>query len=244
MTKLVIDYPVKYTELSYGDVTFVLAHLYEKNQEYKEKIDYVKAMGRETMLDNGAWEFGSSMPIPRYARIIEELEPTYAVIPDVYKNRLQSEKMTSDFINYNVETKSKLMFVPQGDSSQEAIESYQYMTDYHGKFFDLLAIAKHLGDAANRIELVDLLYLESEIKPDQVHLLGFWDWEELAEYKKLQPWVLHSIDTKYPVKSAFMPHKFTDQLEYYNTAKHLDTISFGMEVDTFYLHLGDLGWMK
>lgn len=244
MTKLVIDYPAKYTELSYGDVTFVLAHLYLKNQVYKDKINYIQAQGRELMLDNGAWEFGSSMPPKDYYKIIDELRPTYAVIPDVFKNRIQSEKMTREFIDmYDLDIDTQLMFVPQGESAQELIDSYIAITTEYGEFFEILAMPKHIGQYANRIDVVNDLYAQVKIKPRDVHLLGFWDWMEF-ESPKVGDWNLVSVDTKFPVKMAFMPEKFTSQLDYYNTTKTLDINFFQMEVDLMYLQLNELGWIN
>jgi hypothetical protein len=244
LTKLVIDYPVKYTSLSQGDITFVLAHLYLKNSEYKHKIDELKVMGRELMLDNGAWEFGSSMPPLQYEKIIAELEPNWAVIPDVYKNRWQSEKVTEEFIElHDNHLETELMFVPQGTSVVEVIESYNSMVDKHGMFFDCLAIAKHIGSFSNRISFTDLLYVEATEPPVGVHFLGFWNWREFEELK-MQPWHLWSVDTKKPVKNAFLPDTFTSQLDYYNTDKDLDENAFNIEVNDFYVNLAANGWLE
>lgn len=241
LTKLVIDYPVKYTSLLQGDVTFVLAHLYLKNQNYKMQINKLKSEGRPLMLDNGAWEFGSSMPPTDYLNIIKNLEPDYAVIPDVYRNRWQSEKMTKEFIEINdsiVET--QLMFVPQGESIDEIIDSHEELVSEFGMFYDVLAVAKHIGSITNRVDFVNNLVAKSNEPPVDVHFLGFWNWDEF-DTQKVGNWNLISLDTKYPVKGA-IDHKFTDQLEYYNTNLYLDEDIFNIEVDTMYLDLYERGW--
>jgi hypothetical protein len=243
MTKLVIDYPVKYTSLLQGDITFVLAHLYLKNSDYKEKINELKGLGRPLMLDNGAWEFGSSMPPKQYLDIIEELEPTYAVIPDVYRNRWQSEKMTSEFIDINDRSKdTQLMFVPQGENVEEIIASHEYLVAQYGMFYDVLAIAKHIGKITNRVDFVNTLVARAAEPPIDVHFLGFWNWEEF-DNAKIGNWNLISLDTKYPVKGA-IDHKFTDQLEYYNTQLYLDLDIFNIEVDSMYFDLHERGWLE
>jgi len=241
MTELVIDYPVKYTSLSQGDITFVLAHLYLKNVDYKQQIDFLKKSGRPLMLDNGAWEFGSSMPPRDYLKIIQELEPNYAVIPDVYMNTIQSEKMTMDFMEmYNEDIDTELMFVPQGNNAEEVIESYNSMVDKMGMFFDVLAVAKHIGSWANRVSFTDELMSQIYEPVKNVHFLGFWNWDEL-EQPKYGDWELQSIDTKYPVKSAY-GEKFNSQLDYYNTDKVLDLDAFQVEVASFQDDLVNRGW--
>jgi hypothetical protein len=244
LTKLVIDYPTKYTECSYGDVTFVLAHLYLKDTTYRSKINYLKHAGRELMLDNGAWEFGSSMRPDDYIKIIQDLEPTYAVIPDVYKNQIESERMTREFMEkYDSEPDTQLMFVPQGNTVEEVFESYNNLVTDYGTFFDILAIAKHIGTMANRVSFTDTLVAEAFEPPHDVHFLGFWSWEEL-EQQRFTDWKLVSIDTKKPVKNAYLPETFTSQLDYYNTDKILNLNAFQIEVNEFYVKLNELGWIN
>jgi hypothetical protein len=243
LTKVVIDYPVHYTSLPQGDITFVLAHLYLKNPDYKFQIDQLKFKGRELMLDNGAWEFGSSMPPKDYLAIIEELQPAYAVIPDVYRNRLQSEKMTKEFLDMGPHTGStQLMFVPQGESVKELIETHENLVDEYGMFYDILAVAKHIGTIVNRVDFVNQLVAMSDEVGRDVHFLGFWNWQEFDE-RKNGNWNLISLDTKYPVKRA-IDHKFSDQLEYYNTNLYLDEDLFDAEVEGMYLELQQRDWLN
>ena len=80
--KLVIDYPIEYTGLPFGDVTFILAPLLD-NTKYVEELKAMKSVGRPTMFDNGAWEFGETMDINDYLNLIKQWNPEYAVIPDI-----------------------------------------------------------------------------------------------------------------------------------------------------------------
>jgi hypothetical protein len=243
LTKLVIDWPVKYTDKTYGDTTFVLAHLYKSNEDYKEKINRIKSHGRELMLDNGAWEFGSSMPPTDYKKIVDELEPDIAVIPDVYMNRLQSEKVTSEYIGiHDRSLKTKLMFVPQGQDPIEAVNSYDKMVSEYGIFYDILGAAKWLGKYINRLKWVDQVWISNELQPQQVHLLGFWNFKELA-YDPEFEWDFISIDTKYPVKQSYYPETFDSQLDYYNTDKPLNLLQLGLAVNQFYVKLDEMGWL-
>ena len=239
--KLVLDYPVKYTEYLYGDITFVLAHLYRDNLVYKGKINQLKKASRPLMLDNGAWEFGKSMNPKLYLSIINILNPDYAVIPDVFKNKGQTEKLTLEFLemwktNWNGIT--KLMFAPQGETIDELVDCYNNVVGKMKKtFFDILAIPKHVGMIMNRVVATDILHNQVDLPFTDVHFLGYWNWEELSRKPDSEQWKLVSIDTKAPVKYAFGTDKFTSQMDYYLTERPLDEGSLKMAVDTFKDHL-------
>ena len=102
MTKLCIDWPIAYTPMGlvYGDITFALAALYNnKHKTYKEDLRTLILKGKEVMLDNGAWEFGKSIDVERYIEIIIDLQPTYAVVPDVLKDRKGTQKVVREFFS-------------------------------------------------------------------------------------------------------------------------------------------------
>jgi len=94
----------------------------------------------------------------------------------------------------------------------------------------------------NRVDFVNQLIALSDEAGTDVHFLGFWNWKEFDE-KKIGNWNLMSLDTKYPVKQA-IAHKFSDQLEYYNTNLYLDEDLFDAEVEGMYLELQQRGWLN
>ncbi len=240
--QLVVDYPIKYAHMPYGDANFCLAQLYRDNQEYRFNIRKACVKGRPIMLDNGAWEYGKSMPVDEYIDIIEELQPEFAVIPDVYKNKLLSEKMTLEFFDKWIEKnarKTKLMFVPQGEDIDEIIDCYNEVINQKSSMWfktSMVAIPKHVGEIMNRVTFTDLLYDNANIKFDSVHFLGYWNWEELM-YESETPWKLESIDTKAPVKYA-LKKTFVTQAEYYNTHEEIDKDSLQLAIKAFQQRLG------
>ena len=249
MTKLCIDYPMKYTHLLKGDITFALAQLYERFPAYEKTMIRLREEGREIMLDNGAWEFKVSMPVEDYLEIIQLLEPTYAVIPDAYQDAKKSRKLTLEFfdkfIPLNLDT--KLIYAPQGKNITEIIEEYNFNVNKFFAYMDMVGIPKHVGDLLNRVAFTDMLYDSADIKFQKVHFLGYWNYEELMfapKERKSAAWYLHSIDTKYPVKYAYLPTKFKDQLDYYLTDDKLNIDSFEVAVEHFYEGLLKLKWLK
>src|SRR3972149_4446945 len=95
MVKLCIDWPTAYTYVELGDITFALAQLYIDNREYRDILRKLQERGREIMLDNGAWEFGTTMAPKCYVKVIKDLKPTYAVVPDGIKNREEGRQSWS-----------------------------------------------------------------------------------------------------------------------------------------------------
>ena len=233
-TKLVIDYPMKYADCKYGDVNFVLAPLYRDCGSYAMKIQQAN---KPLMLDNGAWEFGKSMNVKQYVKILDELQPEYAVIPDAYKNRKLTEDLTLEFFMEYLQRdlpKTRLMFAPQGETVDELIYCYNEVMTQFASHINIIAIPKHVGELLNRIAFTDILY-DSAVEPfHDVHFLGYWNWEELRFSPKVgSRWVLHSIDTKAPVKYAFLPEEFHTQMEYYETTASLDMDFLEEAIGTF-----------
>jgi len=240
--KLVVDYPIKYAHLPYGDANFCLAQLYKDNIEYRFNIRKAQVKHeRPLMLDNGAWEFGKSMNVKDYIEIIEELKPEYAVIPDVYKNKELTKKMTLDFFdNYVLDNSVKLMFVPQGEDIEQMIDCYNEIMDGATVWINtaVVGIPKHIGEIMNRITFTDILYDNANIKFKHVHFLGYWNWEELM-YAPIDrtSWTLDSIDTKAPVKYA-LKEKYVTQMDYYNTQEKIDHQSLELAIEAFQSKLG------
>ena len=249
MTKLCIDYPMKYTHLLKGDITFALAQLYNRFPQYEKIMIRLRESGREIMLDNGAWEFKESMPVDEYLEIISLLEPKYAVIPDAYRDAKKSRDLTYEFFDkfLTLDLDTKLIYAPQGKTLIEIIQSYNELVNKFGIYMDMVGIPKHVGSILNRVAFTDLLYDMADIKFEKVHFLGYVNYEELKftpKKRKRMNWYLHSIDTKYPVKYAYLPKRFEDQLDYYLTEDKLNLDSFNVAVEHFYKGLMKLKWKK
>jgi len=249
MTKLCIDYPMKYTHLLQGDITFGLAQMFDKFPHYEKQLIRLKEEGREIMLDNGAWEFGTSMNVRDYIEIIEILEPTYAVIPDTMKDAEKSRAQTLEFFDkYPNDMDVKLIYAPQGKTLTEIIESYnENVNDFHMRM-DMVGIPKHVGNLINRVAFTDMLYDSADIVFEKVHFLGYWNYEEIMfapKERKGMKWYLHSIDTKYPVKYAYLPKtQFPDQLDYYLTDEEMNMENFEVAVKSFSENLMEIKCQK
>ena len=105
--KICHECPVDLLEESkvFNDYEYSLLHLM-KIPEYKE---FYKKTERMHILDNSAFEYqfiGEKFDISYYMSIIEELEPTHVIVPDVIANTdltiQEFDKFCSYPINFNV----------------------------------------------------------------------------------------------------------------------------------------------
>jgi len=74
---------------SYNDYDYALVHLFEEEPEYYNFFKVSKTLGREVLLDNSIFELGHSFDPKKFAKYVEELEPTYYVVPDVLEDSQQ-----------------------------------------------------------------------------------------------------------------------------------------------------------
>ena len=85
--KLAVDYPIKYSDVDIGDITFCLAPFFKPGvgggEIYQRNMFDLQKNGRQIMLDNGAWEFGESMDSQEYLDIIDIFKVYHNIIPNI-----------------------------------------------------------------------------------------------------------------------------------------------------------------
>ena len=141
--------------------------------------------------------------------------------------------LARDFIPdlINLDNRPKLMFAPQGSTTEELIDCYNAVMDDYSKAVDIVCIPKNVGFWKNRVEVADILWHEANKKFKKVHFLGFVNMKEFNTFKTT-PWKLVSMDTKYPVKITYAK-EFKDQLAYYYTNDILDLQALNYMVKGF-----------
>ena len=81
----------------YTDGDYALVHLFETDPEYLDMFKKALADGRDVILDNSIFELGTSFNHDRFAYWINELKPTWYIVPDVWKNGPATTKMFFEF---------------------------------------------------------------------------------------------------------------------------------------------------
>ena len=91
--------PVSFLETSrrYNDYDYALVHLFETNPEYYSFFKASKTLGREVLLDNSIFELGEAFDTKKFVEYIEELEPTYYVVPDVLEDGFKTRSSFHKF---------------------------------------------------------------------------------------------------------------------------------------------------
>lgn len=115
-------------QLTDGD--YALVHLFEKDPEYLELFKKAVKEGREVILDNSVFELEKAFDPERFVYWINELNPTYYIVPDVLEDYWGTRKNMEDWIKNwlpKVKTESRIIGVVQGNSFNSLANCYSYL---------------------------------------------------------------------------------------------------------------------
>lgn len=208
----------------YNDYDYALVHLFENHPEYYSFFKQSLAQGREVLLDNSIFELGHSFDPKKFAHYIEELNPTFHIVPDVLEDK---EGTVSSFVKFNSEygnIGNYKIGVVQGKTWQEIVDCYRFMADnadyiaisFDYSYYDATAYSKRQGRLGQldrwckgRQNLIQRLVDEGiwEVhKPH--HLLGCSLANEFRYYKQNKIPSIRSCDTSNPIVAALQGHRY------------------------------------
>jgi len=180
----------------YIDYDFIIASTWLEDPAYREY--YLNNKRDYTILDNGAFETGKSIPVNQYASIIKELDPDIIVIPDVRYSYENTIKVAEEFLQHeelsDIRRNRDLMGVLQGTS----LADYENLLNYykmHG--------ANIIGIPYGIIDRVPFMRKHPETT---FHVLGLPYFPELLSIRLLPN--VDSIDSSLPVKFAYQNELF------------------------------------
>lgn len=204
----------------YTDGDYALVHLFETDPEYLEMFKKALAAGRDVILDNSIFELGTSFDHDRFAYWINELKPTWYIVPDVWKNGPATTKMFFEFIEAHPRETlhGKVVGVAQGHTFDEVATCYKAIEPYCDMIafnFDFSSYANHrvgmpkrLLMSLGRVTMLEHLWALNVINPNKPHhLLGCGVPQEICWYPKTWEWV-RSMDTCHPVMEAMVGRKY------------------------------------
>lgn len=205
----------------YTDGDYALVHLFESDPEYLEMFKKAVADGRDVILDNSIFELGTSFNHDRFAYWINELKPTWYIVPDVWKNGPATVKMFFEFMDKypRGSLPGKIIGVAQGytlaevAASYKAIEPYCDMVAFNFDFSSYahapqVGIPKRLLMSIGRWNMLRDLYGMDIININKPHhLLGCGVPQEICWYPRDLSWV-RSIDTCHPVMEAMVGREY------------------------------------
>mgnify|MGYP003674149909 FL=1 len=213
--------PICFLERSraYNDYDYALVHLFETSPEYYSFFKVSKTLGREVLLDNSIFELGKAFDPKKFAKYVEELEPTYYVVPDVLEDCRQTVSSFHKFRMDYAGLPGLKIGVVQGKTYQELAECYKYMADnadYIAISFDYSwyqTISYNnpmwtLGEQSKgRRRFINMLQEDGiwdYSKPH--HLLGCSLASEFAHYKSDKS--IRSLDTSNPVVAGILNKRY------------------------------------
>lgn len=199
--------------LDFNDYNYCLVHLLETHPSYKIFYKQSRVHNKELLLDNSIFELGKAFDADKFAGYVEELNPTYYVIPDSLENYEETITNYKAFVNKYKTLNGAKIGVVQGKTYKELVDCYKFMVDnadYLAFSFDMsLYQAIGLGNTklekqcSGRQRFINMLVEDSIIdwsKPH--HLLGCSLAIEFKWYREHGMTFIRSCDTSNPIVSG------------------------------------------
>lgn len=192
------------------DYSYCLVHLLDENEKYKNHFLRAVSKGREVILDNSIFELGTAFDGDVYLKHIEEINPTWYIIPDVLEGAEQTVKNVHEWVKYKLPQKS--IGVVQGKNIEEIVWCYQEIEPFVDKVAISFDYSYFINEELNgnlptkyhhymfgRDVLINqLLNVYEVINTDKPHhLLGCSLPQEFSLYRDYS-WI-DSVDTSNPV---------------------------------------------
>lgn len=204
---------------------YALVHLCEEDPEYLQLFKDSVKKGREVILDNSIFELGKSFDPEKYIKYIQEINPTYYIIPDV----LEDSDATCDQADAwfkrieGLDLPGKTIGVVQGEHYDDIVACYAYLdrvlnVDKIAISFDYSYYARtfphsnHLVSwTMGRVKLIGDLLRDGVINRDKPHhLLGVATAMEGYFYRDYE--FIDSIDTSNPVVHAIKEINYRENI--------------------------------
>ena len=198
---------------SMTDYDYALVHLFEEDPEYLQLFKDAVAAGREVILDNSIFELEEAFDAERFAYWINELKPTWYIVPDALEN---TKKTLSNMAEWNLKYADKVagkkIGVVQGKTYSEIVGCYEYMATMAD--VDMIAISfdysyyeekvphpnKYVSWMLGRVQLLSRMLRDGVIDTDKPHhLLGCGLPQEFQFYHNAGWDWIYSVDTSNPV---------------------------------------------
>lgn len=98
------------------DYDYCLAHRYLSNEEYRSYMKNQVSIGRIVYLDNSLYELGKAWNVEEYVDIIKDLNPSYYMLPDMFRDFEGNIESQVRFYNKYFDLNSKPIVIPHANS--------------------------------------------------------------------------------------------------------------------------------
>jgi hypothetical protein len=222
MKKVKISHEVPFCLLEksreFNSYDYMLPHLMDENEEYRNFFYESKKMGRYIVMDNSLHELGEAYNTARLLLWIDEIKPDEFIVPDVWEDYAASIRNAKQWAKVELPEGVTKVAVVQAKSMYEAglcVQAYRdfgykkIAFSYGAEYYHEVCPHpnKDLGKAVGRYMVISQLYNTKTLLPnDRVHLLGTASPIEFGMYKNMP--FIESIDTSNPIMAAIgeMPY--------------------------------------
>jgi hypothetical protein len=216
MKKIAISHEVPFCLLEksreFNNFDYMLPHLMDENEEYRNFFYESKKMGRYIVMDNSLHELGEAYNTARLLLWIDEIKPDEFIVPDVWEDYAASIRNAKQWAKVELPEGVTKVAVVQAKSIYEAglcVQAYRdfgykkIAFSYGAEYYHEVCPHpnKDLGKAIGRYMVISQLYNTKTLLPnDRVHLLGTASPIEFGMYKNMP--FIESIDTSNPIMAA------------------------------------------
>jgi len=215
MKKVKISHEVPFCLLKksreFNDYDYLLPHLMDENEEYRNFFYESKKMWRYIVMDNSLHELGEAYDYDRLRFWVNELKPNEFIVPDVWMNCSQTAAQAKYWRQFKYPKKTKLTAVIQGENKNQAYLCANLLAELG---YDKLCVSygatwyndffphtnADMGKALGRVRFVQGLFKLNQLKDIKFHLLGCSIPQEFSWYDNNPR--IESIDTSNPVMAA------------------------------------------
>jgi hypothetical protein len=199
---------------------YLLPHLMDENEEYRNFFYESKQMGRYIVMDNSLHELGEAYNSDRLLYWINEIKPEEFIVPDVWEDYTASVRNAKLWSQIELPDGVMKVAVVQAKSYHEAVLCTQVYKDfgyrkiaysYGASYYNEVCPHpnKDFGKAIGRFMVISQLCNDGILTDtDRVHLLGTSSPIEFGMYKNTK--CIESIDTSNPIMAAIGELPYTN----------------------------------
>ena len=204
----------------FNDYDYCLLHLTYTHPEYKQFFINSRKEGRLTLLDNSLFELGEALTNEQLAAGVNELKPTWYVVPDCLDDKDATILRFKNFKKDYPKLPGVCIGVVQGRTLDELIECYKFMSEHADKIaipFDSMGFSILSRDRSKDRLQVNMygrrafikLLVDNKIWNDKKphHLLGCSLAEEFS-YPLYREINIETIDTSNPIVAGIKGYKY------------------------------------
>jgi hypothetical protein len=209
--------------LTYNDYDYALVHLFESYPNYYDYFKKSLASGRQVLLDNSIFELGVAFDADKYVKYINELKPSFYIVPDVLEDGYSTVRSFASFTNSYKDLPGLKIGAIQGRAYDELVDCYKYMSEYADYIAISFDFSYYLATGIGKTKLERWCNGRKKFINDLIND-GHWNWnkphhllgcslaKEFRYYVDKNITNIRSCDTSNPVVAGIKGMRYNGDL--------------------------------